>query len=214
MGVALLFSLGTIVLGALFWAWFLRSQDRAEPESWFDLAKLLILGVGLALYIPYVHANVAKYLFPGVDIGTLIFSGTDVFETIRVLAFCTFAAVEEIGKGLVLWLFAYHKRVFNQIGDGVMYGAMVALGFSVVENLGYLGLFLSSGFGDVVVRGTMVRTIATTLLHITTSGLLGYGLARTKFLDVRRTAVFGCMLLVLSPCIPSLIFFHCLAMNM
>ena len=188
MGFALVVSLTTVVFGAVCWAWFFRAQDRREPESWFDLTKLLLIGAGLLFYAGSVNSAVSEIFFPGVGPDALLSSSYAV-SFFTIVRFLPFAAVEELLKAVMVWLFAYHKRGFNQIQDGVIYAAMVALGFSVMENLMYLMNFIATGSTQLVVVATLVRTVATTLLHVTASGFFGYAIARTKFFG--RPAYWG-----------------------
>ncbi|MGE0142053.1 MAG: PrsW family glutamic-type intramembrane protease, partial [Planctomycetota bacterium] len=59
---------------------------------------------------------------------------------------------------------------FDQILDGMVYGAMVALGFATVENVVYV---LHAGEPQLAV----MRGFTATLMHIATTGLVGLGLA-------------------------------------
>jgi protease PrsW len=69
--------------------------------------------------------------------------------------------VEEVAKGLVLFgIFWLHRREFNGVIDGVVYAALVGLGFAMTENVLYYGRGAAEegivgAIGTFVVRGLM-----------------------------------------------------------
>jgi RsiW-degrading membrane proteinase PrsW (M82 family) len=90
----------------------------------------------------------------------------------------TAPVVEETYKYLGLAvLFLIARTEFDDLMDGFVYGALVGLGFSVVEDIGY---FMIQFGGDVegVLFGFFVRVIASGLYgHVLYTGLAGVGLA-------------------------------------
>lgn len=86
--------------------------------------------------------------------------------------------VEEIYKYLgLLVLLLIARAEWDDLMDGFVYGALVGLGFSVVEDVGY---FMINFGGDVsgVLLGFFVRVIASGLYgHVLYTGLAGVGLA-------------------------------------
>jgi len=75
----------------------------------------------------------------------------------------------------------YFTNDFNQVFDGVVYGVMVALGFSLIENCGYFfsiqqdhGLLLS-----III--ILTRGLITTTMHVTATGIMGYYVGKSKF---------------------------------
>jgi len=178
MAYALLLAFITIVLGGVAWTWFIRSQDRAEPERWFMLGQMLIIGVGVALYAGEVNTAISRLI--GVEYNPT-WQSKYGFSISLFLSFLPFAAVEELLKGGAVWLVAYHTRAFNQVQDGMIYASMVAVGFAVMENIHYLGNFAQTGIALLVVGGAAMRVLMSSLLHIVCSALFGYGVARTKF---------------------------------
>jgi RsiW-degrading membrane proteinase PrsW (M82 family) len=68
--------------------------------------------------------------------------------------------VEEATKALVLFVFFFrHRDEFDNVTDGIVYAAMVGLGFAMTENVLYYGNALAEGtessIGTFVVRGVM-----------------------------------------------------------
>ncbi len=89
--------------------------------------------------------------------------------------------IEECAKGfIVLVLFWGFSSDFDDPVDGIIYGALVGLGFAMVENLLYLlGAWASGGWG-MWAFVLVLRTIVFGLNHAFFTSLtgLGFGLAR------------------------------------
>jgi len=80
---------------------------------------------------------------------------------------------EEFAKLVVLLLFAYPSRDFQEPFDGILYAAIVALGFATLENAYYVEQY---GFSVLV-----IRTIVTLPTHIFMSVPMGYYVAQSYF---------------------------------
>jgi RsiW-degrading membrane proteinase PrsW (M82 family) len=172
----------TIITPVIFWLWFFLSQDQAEPEPRKLLVKIFFLGIGTFLFALAVEGTIFSIVFPTQyqDILQKGLKAVGTFSITTAILFFLAGLIEELLKYFVLWEFAYSKREFNQIADGVFYGVTLALGFSLVEN----GLYfyqLSSTPIIIFASTSFIRGIATMLLHITTAGYIGYGLGKMKF---------------------------------
>ena len=82
------------------------------------------------------------------------------------------------------------KQVITEPEDGIIYGVAAGLGFSATENLIYeVAAMLEQTEGYVFLATALLRSITSTFLHATASGILGYGmgkryLERGMFLEV------------------------------
>jgi protease PrsW len=123
----------------------------------------------------------------------------------RWAAALTAPLVEETLKAVgVVLLYLIARSEINGVVDGFVYGAMVGLGFAVVENVFYfVGQFGGQPAG--VLGGFFVRVLASGLYgHVLYSGLTGMGIAwfvtRTDQRLARRLLVAGglCLLAVLA----------------
>jgi len=166
---------------AWFWMWLARRQDRADPETWAQTLVMLLVGCGVALYAGMVNVTVLEFFFPGLELADLVRADGSITLASLVAVSVLPPILEESLKFAVLWLAVYSKPQFNQIADGVIFGIMVGLGFSIVENIDYMLASSQISAGSLLVT-TVIRTVATTMLHITATGFAGYGLARAKFL--------------------------------
>ncbi len=119
---------------------FIYSRDRYEREP----KRLLILSfvLGMLSTIP----PLAVQLLAG-DI-----SSESSFHSLLSYAFYSYfiiAFTEEGSKFLVLRIFAYPKKAFNEPFDGIVYAVMIGMGFATVENIEYVERF---GFQTGIVR--------------------------------------------------------------
>lgn len=81
--------------------------------------------------------------------------------------------------GLVL-LYLMARNEFNGVMDGLVYGAMIGLGFQVIENVQYFMLAASQSGGEVgpVVSMFFLRVVLSGLYsHMLFTGLMGFGFA-------------------------------------
>jgi RsiW-degrading membrane proteinase PrsW (M82 family) len=104
--------------------------DRLEPEPRGNLVFAFAWGAGIAALLAAI-INTA---------GLLFITQPDLGKTTGQYISATFGApvVEETLKGLVLvWLVWRRRQEFDGPTDGIIYAAMVGLGFAMMENVGY-----------------------------------------------------------------------------
>lgn len=87
--------------------------------------------------------------------------------------FLVVALTEEFAKYLVIRLYAYRDSNFDEVMDGIVYGAAVAAGFATFENIFYV---LDHGFAVA-----MLRAVVSVPGHILWGASIGYWMARVKF---------------------------------
>lgn len=129
VGVAVVLALVPLVtIGALI-MWV----DRWEPEPRFLLVGAFLWGGGVAVAVASLLNSVV-----GPGLAGALGTGLDPGTASAVLGA---PIVEEAMKGLgILLIFLVRRREFNGPLDGAVYGAVVALGFSVVEDVQYFAL--------------------------------------------------------------------------
>jgi protease PrsW len=104
--------------------------DRLEPEPRGNLVFTFAWGAGIAALLAAI-INTA---------GLLFITQPDLGKSSGEYISATFGAplVEETLKGLVLvWLLWRRRQEFDGPTDGIIYAAMVGLGFAMMENIGY-----------------------------------------------------------------------------
>jgi RsiW-degrading membrane proteinase PrsW (M82 family) len=104
--------------------------DRLEPEPRGNLVLCFAWGAGIAALLAAI-INTA---------GLLFITQPELGKSNGEFISATFGAplVEETLKGMILfWLLWRRRQEFDGPTDGIMYAAMVGLGFAMMENIGY-----------------------------------------------------------------------------
>jgi RsiW-degrading membrane proteinase PrsW (M82 family) len=167
---------GAAALPALLFAWLIARIDRAHPEPF--LAKLGAVAGGAVL---------AAWLSHTVNGWLLEWAGTLTrAANARPLA-GGFGApvVEEIAKGLALVLLVgLGWRLLDDTLDGIVYGALVGIGFAFTENVVYLTFAMLQGGQDGLLRAVYVRALLGGGNHAaftaTTGAALGWALGAAR----------------------------------
>ena len=89
--------------------------------------------------------------------------------------------VEEVAKGMaILGVFLLFRREFDDLLDGVVYGALVGIGFGMTENLLYfVSSFLEGGWTDLGVV-IFLRAVVFGLNHAFFTAFTGVGLGLAR----------------------------------
>ena len=98
-----------------------------------------------------------------------------ILET-AVYAFFVVAFTEEYMKYLVLRLYNYPHKEFDEPYDGIMYGVAVSLGFAAVENVLYV-----LNAEDQAVSTGLLRMFTAVPGHAMFGVLMGYFVGKAKF---------------------------------
>lgn len=100
-------------------------------------------------------------------------------EGMRTLALALVIApfVEEFGKVAGIPAMRSTRRHTDEVVDGIIYGAVIGLGFSATENLIYELRAIATGEVPFLAT-TLARTFSSSLLHMTASAVAGYGVGR------------------------------------
>lgn len=149
--MAPLFLLLLAVAPGAFWLWYFWHRDRLEPEPRGLVLRVFFLGMASALPLALLEAPVPK--------------PWDMIIAAPI--------IEEVGKFLVVFLFVYRNREFDEPMDGIVYGVAAALGFATIENILYV---MQAGAGVAI-----VRALLSVPGHALWGCLWGYALGRAKF---------------------------------
>lgn len=180
--LGLYFSL--VVLPVVIWLIVFLFWDRKEPEPRNLIAKLFLLSVVAVLLAIGLEELFDRILFSSEEIKSIKQEGMVFRGSFPLFLFSFFLAgpIEELTKYLVLKRTVFKSSHFSQVADGVIYGVALALGFALVENTGYFfdiypKIFFAEGFLFAII----FRGLATMLLHVATTGIMGLYLGRAKF---------------------------------
>jgi RsiW-degrading membrane proteinase PrsW (M82 family) len=156
-----------LLLTGVLWA------DRLEPEPRGNLVFAFTWGAGIAALVALL-VNTA-----GLEYVTQPALGATAGEFVSA----TFGApvVEESLKGAVLFGLLWRRRAeFDGPTDGIVYAAMVGLGFAMLENVGYYITALDTPVrGGVALLGFtfVLRGVLSPLMHPLFTSMTGLGVA-------------------------------------
>src|SRR5256714_3006703 len=139
--------------------------DRYEPEPPWMLATAFFWGALVAVFFAIVINS----------LGVLIVESFSDASTANSYGMIVSApVVEETAKALVLFILSFWQRdEFDDVTDGIVYAAMVGLGFAMTENVRYYGMAVveHNAVGVFIVRG-----LFSPFAHPLFTGMTGVGL--------------------------------------
>lgn len=121
-----------------------------------------------------------------------ILDSIQVFGIGIIKAFLTAAIPEESAKLLMLWLVLRKNRYFDEKVDGIVYAAIVSLGFAAFENIMYV-----FGSWEDWKSVAIVRAIFAVPGHFCFGVLMGYFYSKLKF--SLNPSIMDKVLLLLAP---------------
>jgi protease PrsW len=166
-----LFLLANILalLTAIPYGLLLLWLDRNEQEPVYLILTAVMWGAAVSTMVSMVFNESFAATAEGL---------TDNYMVAQFLTASISAPfIEELSKGVaVLFIFLLFRNEFDNVLDGVLYGALVGLGFATVENvLYYMQAGMEGGFGEMIgltwVRG-ILGGIGT---HAAFTGITGCG---------------------------------------
>ena len=122
--------------------------DRLEPEPRGNLVLCFVWGAGVAALLAAIINTAGLLFITQPDLGQS--NGEFISATLGA------PVVEETLKGAVLfWLLWRRREEFDGPTDGIMYAAMVGLGFAMMENIGYyIGALVRPEVGGAQLLGS------------------------------------------------------------
>ena len=151
---------------------FFYARDRYNREPLFPLIVTFLLGA--ASLLPAAACSLGLERLTGWT------SSTSRLLPLFLGALVVVGLVEEFWKFVVVRLYSYNRREFDEPYDGIMYSVMASLGFATGENLLYV---VSGGVGTGI-----LRVLLAVPGHAFYGVLMGYFLGSAKFAVNRRRA--------------------------
>jgi protease PrsW len=145
--------------------------DRYEAEPLWMLATAFFWGALIAVFIAFLF-NTASSL--------LVATATESAEAGETFgAVISAPIVEETAKALILFIFFFWKKdEFDGVIDGIMYAAMVGLGFAMTENIQYYGRAVLGDIGLTPVF--IIRGMFAPFSHPLFTSMTGIGLGLAR----------------------------------
>ena len=98
------------------------------------------------------------------------------------------AILEELSKILIFYLFIFDNKYYDDIYDGPVYMAIIALSFAAVENLMYA---FSESTIDKSVSLALMRDLTTIPLHVICGVVIGYFLSLANFSKTKKNKFYN-----------------------
>ncbi len=167
---------------ALIYLSWVRGTERFRQNDWGSILRAFAYGAFFATIVAAILELLLVALgtslsgqFVGPEFVFLNGNSTaGAFFLVLVIA----PFVEEALKGSGVYV--YRDRL-RSVADGPVYGASVGLGFGFFETFLYgLSAFVVGGLVAGIAL-ILVRSVSSVLLHGSSTGMFGYGFARSRF---------------------------------
>ena len=194
--MTLLVTVVAVLLGTGIWLWILRMYDRVEPEGIRYLVQVGLFG-GLA------SVGVAALFNEGfsdmLDISAQVFTDSRGIDAGKLFLLCAFVGLnEEICKAVSTVYVSRSLGDLDEPIDAMIYAMTVGLGFAAIENM-----FYAIRFGNDVL---LIRFLWPVPAHMAYSAIWGYGLAKARFVQPRKSKIW-----VMGPYVLAAAFVHSVA---
>ncbi len=159
------------VLPALVWLAFWLREDYKHPEPKGLILRTFLLGMsGVILVLPFQKA--VDFLLPGLTLSAVIL----------------WVALEELFKLGAAYTGGLRSTEDNEPIDAMVYMVTAALGFVALENTLFIfAPLIGNDIVKSVITGNL-RFIGASLLHVTSSGIIGVAIA-LSFYKSRQTRI-------------------------
>jgi len=158
---------------------FIYYKDKYNKEPIAMLVLAFVLGM-----LSIIPAVVIQLSWP-VNVQML---GNKNYLALAFFTFVIVALSEEGSKFLMLRLFLFSRKSFDDPFDGIVYAVMIGMGFATVENIGYV---YQHGYATGVLR--MFLSVPA---HATFAVLMGYFMGYAKFNTGSRLPYYALALLM------------------
>jgi RsiW-degrading membrane proteinase PrsW (M82 family) len=149
---------------------FFLGKDKANPEPPGLLIRTFVLGALSVIPVLFVD-GIIESIFD--------YKSWSDFPRILFTSFIIAAAVEEGGKLMMVRWAIWRNPHFDQRIDGILYGAIGALGFATIENI----LYVAQGGVEVGIG----RAIFAVPGHALDGVAMGFFLSQAKFTPAKRS---------------------------
>jgi RsiW-degrading membrane proteinase PrsW (M82 family) len=154
--------------------------DRYEAEPFWMLTTAFFWGALVAVFFAFL-LNTASGI--AVELMTNSAQAGHTFGAV-----ISAPIVEETSKALIIIIFFFWKKdEFDGVIDGIVYAAMVGLGFAMTENIQYYGKAVLQGGGGGLTFVIILRGFLAPFSHPMFTSLTGIGLGLAR--QSRNTAI-------------------------
>ncbi|MCD4700604.1 MAG: PrsW family intramembrane metalloprotease [Candidatus Aegiribacteria sp.] len=161
----LVISLTLAIVPALIIVIYFYRKDRAKPEPKKIIIRIFLLGLLStvpAIFIELSINELRHFLNPYYKLLYPIFK-----------AFIIAGLVEESLKLFIVKKYAFQRKCFDEVMDGIVYTVVAGMGFACLENVLYV-------MGRGITVG-ILRAFTSIPMHASVSVIMGYWIGMAKF---------------------------------
>lgn len=158
-------SLTLAIVPALTIVIYFYRKDRAKPEPKGIIIKIFLLGLLSTVPAIFIELGIDElrgFLNPYYRILYPLFK-----------AFIIAGLVEESLKLFIVKKYAFRKKCFDEVMDGIVYTVVAGMGFACLENVLYV-------MGSGITVG-ILRAFTSIPMHASVSVIMGYWIGKAKF---------------------------------
>ena len=164
-------------------------SDRKSREPVLMLLICAFSGAFTICLSLIIDKIILKYHLIGGD----LFTDSNAYSIYRIMIL---AGVEEYVKLLVLYLFLYRNKAFDEIFDGFVYSSIIALSFSLVETVLYV---INEATYNDMTSLAILRNFTAIPLHVTCGITMGYFVSLEKFAKSKTKKIINMILALMIP---------------
>lgn len=154
-------------------------SDRKSKEPVSLLTICLFSGFLTIAFSVFLQGKVVYLLDNLNTINNTIYQLTEI---------SVLAAIEELSKLIVLYVFISHRKSYDDIYDGFVYSSIIALSFACIETIFYV--FKQTTISDMTSLA-LIRTFTSLPLHLVCGIIMGYYVSLEKFSKVKKYKVYN-----------------------
>ncbi|MCK4806997.1 MAG: PrsW family intramembrane metalloprotease [Candidatus Aegiribacteria sp.] len=177
-------SLILAIVPALIIVIYFYRKDRAKPEPKGIIIRIFLLGLLSTVPAIFIEMGVNQ-------LGNFLNPYRALYPVFK--AFIVAGLVEESLKLFIVKKYAFRRKCFDEVMDGIVYTVVAGMGFACLENVLYvLGRGITVG---------ILRAFTSIPMHASVSVIMGYWIGMAKFStnrgSRRRLILKGFLLAVL-----------------
>ncbi len=170
--ITLILSTIAALIPTLFYVAIIYWVDRYEKEPWWLLVSAFLWGAIPSIIVAYIANSLLSIPFYWLAGQT----GGDALAASLIAP-----PVEETIKGLaVLGIFLLWRHEIDSPLDGIIYGAMVGMGFAMIENVYYFVNTYQTSGAEALGMNIFMRGIIFGLNHALFTSMTGLGVALAR----------------------------------
>ncbi|MBR3490604.1 MAG: PrsW family intramembrane metalloprotease [Bacilli bacterium] len=168
--VEIIVVLAITILPSILMFGLIMYSDRKSREP----VTMILIAVLSGVFTICISLLIDKYILKS-NFFTNLFN---TYKSLNLTRIAILALVEEFAKLTALYVFISHNKAYDDIYDGFVYSAVIALSFALIET--FLYVIREDSYTNMSSLA-LLRNFTTIPLHITCGIVMGYYVSISKF---------------------------------